>query len=267
MQRTLYFYGTSGEREATLEIDRTGPIDLTPLFVDVFKQYAENIAWKQCLKEKKRKASEYEKWYEREAECKYTLNDKKASFKFSIDELFSTMLYRYEPEDLSRFLKENVTDIEDFGNNVLLRKIDTFKENYERIHFRWVASSYFVVEPMDGSINPSEIEEIVRPRTKRLSQDAIYNYRDINKDKKNENRITTRPYYTHSQYIVERILLRELSKKVEPKKILMVYRLHTPSLDYFSIINQYRLPTAHLEIVPKNCTVYDQQVQNQAKLL
>jgi hypothetical protein len=255
MQGSLTFYGTVGDRNSTLEIDRTGPIDLTPFFEDLFHRHHERVAWKDCRSQYRAARPDIYKTKERTAKLdkNFEITDKLATFTFKMEDFYSMMLYEQTPKELSKFLEVNMIDVNDFGNDAMLKRLAKFDEDYARIYFHYTSGPYVLIQPLDGIITPKDIEGMVRP-SKPKNQEAAYTFNQINNlydnnGKRNNNkRIVTHPYHCRLENHLEKVI----QNRVQEKKIIRVYRAATLDFNMFSIISHYKLPIEHLEIILKN---------------
>jgi hypothetical protein len=246
MQGTLSFYGAVGDGNTTLEIDRTGPIDLSPFFKKVFEEYHKRVAFKDMRVKFKKGHPEIRDINQREKELASNifLDDKLATISFPIEDLYSMMFKETTPEKLSRFLFENMKDTEDYQNLALLQKIGTFNHDYERVNFRW-CGSYVMIQPLDNLLTPKLIEDIFPPAPlKKVSVEAFNDYY-VCKEMRHMN--ITKPY--HCKY--EDYLLRKLNREINEKKVIRVYDSALCDLNLFRIIAAHHLPTEHLEIKVK----------------
>ena len=259
MQKTLSFYGTAGDGLATLEVDRTGPIDLTPFFQDAFDTYFEHIAWKQERMETNAANSDIGLRDQLAIEYKksYNIDATKATFKFKMNDFFAMFLRRYDSRKLGEFLKNNIVDQEDFGYETLLKRLENSKEDYTRIYFEYDSGPWFRVIPKDKDITHIDIEKTIHPSKiycdnpeRQKLQDEFETRCDAELlNPETSKRTKTRRYNCTLENKVE----ETLRNKFTQKKIIRVYdNSWLPELDYFHIIIEYKLPIEHLEIVAKN---------------
>lgn len=237
----LSFYGTIGNPEETfLTIDRTGFLDLSYLFKNFFSHMGDGFT--RC-------------WSER-----WEINENQAVVKFNLEkEFFKNLLGRYEPKEFASFLKEHMTDMFDYHNDILIKRLEDFDKNFERIYI-YMDKKHFFLRPNENNKDSlakkvKEIESIKTPnRSKRITNREIEHYvsrRDALKSKYSfgeGERGVTKLYRNDS--------LNELLDKLEENFGKPFFPVNPymsgPHLDYFSIIRScYEIPVEHLKIVEK----------------
>ncbi|MCA9487897.1 MAG: hypothetical protein KC516_02960 [Nanoarchaeota archaeon] len=242
-KRVLSFYGTVGNSEETiLTIDREGFLDLSYLFRDFFATMGDV----------------YGKW----SKSRWEINDKIAIAKFNFEEEFlRNLLGRYSPDELAGFLEEHVSDIQDFHNETLIKKIRNFEKNYEKLEYSYLLRKHIIFLP-NGTNNKEISEKVGRieklcgdPKSiKKLSWEERMSYKTLETEKKDkfsfgeDERIFTGPYPAKSLPFLAKKL-----KEESGRSFFIVNRYFSgPDLDYFSIIRNCRdLPLNHLKLVEK----------------
>lgn len=246
MKGALSFENTVGEDPyTTLTIDRARPMDLSYLFSNFFREMDDFY---------------FTSWND----VKWEADKSKSIAVFKLEStFFRGLLGHYNPGDLSSFLKEHV-DIDDFHNESLVKRLDSFDEFYERIYCHNPKGNYFLLEPMNSGKDAWEkvksIESIFAPEMpKNVPSYAarVYSrFKEVSQEEggleKGERGIT-KPYKFSSYNEVLNKLNNQLGKPLFPVSRFF----HGPSLDienedYFPIIRYCEdMPTDHLKIARK----------------
>lgn len=247
LQGSLSFYGTVGNNEITLEVDRTAPVDLVPYFKKIFHKYNTALVTRDLHSEGQ---NEVDEWILKKRvqtlDEKIEIKENAAIFPFILKDFYSMMLYKNTPEQLAEFLKQNMKDPEDFHNETLIKKTLQFHEEYLRVSLDYVNTPYFMVKPYDEGLTCDEIEALVPPPLKdKVSRNAREWYIFLKKDKKIE---ITQPYPVRLENHME----RTLRDAVSDKRLIRVYETSTYNFDLFEIIVSLDLPRDNLDIVRRN---------------
>ena len=238
MEKALSFYPTIGNPpETTLTIDRTCMLDLSYFFDKIFSEITGGTSFDPNL---------------------WELSEKKAVSKFNLEKLLGGLLNTYDPKELASFLR-NHADMEDYHNESLIKRLESFDENYERIlevsrRGRFYLGPLFFEDSVWEEVQ--KIESVVKPLKFKwysgFEKDWYFWKHETAQKKYNltdKERGITRLYNINFR---ERIL-KKLGESRGKPLFTVAEEFDLPNLDYFSIIRECsEMPTDHLEIVRKS---------------
>ncbi|MGV8169164.1 MAG: hypothetical protein ACP5N3_03855 [Candidatus Nanoarchaeia archaeon] len=248
----LLFLYTQGEETPQLIIDRTAPVDLYPFFKELFEcvdkshyhQHHKRYEYR-SVKSKEKRIDELD--FLKELETKrWSVDEQTAIAKFEFDDFLRAIVSSFKVKTFYKFLEEQMTDKNDFFNEILLNKLDKFEENYSLVNFYW-NESHFIIDSKE--IPANKIESLIPYAPKRRE---IYFRRYFSK--KDYPNIT-QMYHARHGILCEQELYENSKKDPEMKTILKIPSHHLwlhGELNLYSIISKYKLPTDDITIIKKS---------------